>query len=126
VAVVQVPPNNVPFFAADGTLNLSWRKWFENVTERLGGYGGGLQPQSNVLDGLAALNASPGMLAQLDADSFTKRTLTAGTGITITNGNGSAGNPTVALTAVPGVAGVHALPTSITVNGYGQITAISP
>lgn len=126
MAVVQVPPNAVPFFAADGTVNLSWRKWFENVTERLGGYGGGLQPQSNVLDGLAALNSSPGLLAQLDADSFTKRMLTAGAGITITNGSGAAGNPTVALTAIAGVAGVHVSPTSITINGYGQVTAISP
>lgn len=126
MATVQVPPANVPFFAKDGSMNQAWRAWFDNVTARVGGYDGGSQAASPVLDGIASLNATPGLLAQLDADSFTKRTLTAGSGLTVTNGTGAAGNPTVALTAVPGVAGVHASPTSISVNGFGQITAISP
>lgn len=126
MATVQVPPANVPFFAKDGSMNQAWRAWFDNVTARVGGYDGGSQPSSPVLDGISALNGTAGVVVQLDADSFTKRTLTQGSGITITNGTGAAGNPTVALTAVPGVAGVHASPTSITLNGFGQVTAITP
>lgn len=49
--------------------------------------------------------------------------VTAGDRVTVTTD--VAGVATVGLTAVPGVSGVHGSPTSITVNGYGQITAIS-
>ena len=123
---LQVPPANVPFFAADGSMSQPWRAWFDNATVRMGGFDGGSQAASPVLDGISSLNSTPGLLAQLDADSFTKRTITAGAGLTVTNGTGASGNPTVALTAIAGVSGVHASPTSITVNGFGQITAISP
>lgn len=47
----------------------------------------------------------------------------AGAGITVTGADGQA---TVAITNTGVVAGVHASPTSITVNARGQITAISP
>jgi len=126
MTTVQVPPANVPFFAADGSISQPWRKLFDGLAERVGGYDGGSQPSSPVLDGISSLNSTPGLLAQLDADSFTKRTLTAGAGLTVTNGTGASGNPTVALTAITGVSGVHASPTSITIDGYGRVTAISP
>jgi hypothetical protein len=47
------------------------------------------------------------------------RTITAGTGVTVTNGSGAAGNPTIALTAA-GAAGTYK---SVTTNAYGQVTA---
>lgn len=56
------------------------------------------QNSDTTLTALAAYNTN-GILTQTSADTFTGRTLTAGAGITITNGNGVSGNPTVAVTA---------------------------
>lgn len=128
MARLQVPPMSVPLMASDGSVNQAWMSFFIAIEELLGGYNAeGAQPRSDVLDGLAELNGTAGLLVQVDPDDFTKRTISGTAGqIAVTNGNGVSGNPTIALAAVPGVAGTHALPTSITVDGYGRITAISP
>jgi len=57
----------------------------------------GVQPFSSTLDALSSFNTN-GVMVQTAADTFTGRTITAGTGISVTNGDGVAGNPTVTCT----------------------------
>lgn len=54
-----------------------------------------VQAYDDTLAALAAYNTN-GIVTQTAADTFTGRTITAGDGVAITNGNGVAGNPTVA------------------------------
>jgi len=85
---------------------------------------------------LAALNGQPlnaqltalgtvgvnGMITRTSAGALTARTLTASTGITITNADGAAGNPIIALAATPVVAGNYTS-ADITVDAQGRITS---
>jgi hypothetical protein len=122
---VQIPPPQTPFLNQDGTVSMVWLTFLNALVTRAGGISG-YQPAANNLDGLASLNASAGIVVQTGAATFTKRTLAGIAGRTvITVPDGATGSPTVDLAPVAGVAGVHASPTSLTIDGYGRVTAIS-
>ena len=66
---------------------------------------------------LSLINASTGIMAKTGSTTLTPRTLqVSGQGITITNGSGVSGDPTIALTGVPAaIAGL---------SGFGQLTML--
>lgn len=124
---LQIPPIQLPFLGPDGKVSQQWYNFLTAVVARAGGILGGLQPEDDTLTALASLNGTAGLVVETAADTFTKRSLAGVAGRTVvTNPTGAAGNPTVDLAPVAGVSGVHASPTSITLDGFGRVTAISP
>jgi len=65
------------------------------------------------LEAIAALSTT-GMVARTGAATYTPRTITAGTGIAVTNGDGVAGAPSIALSAATASGGIFTVVVKLT------------
>jgi hypothetical protein len=78
--------------------------------------GSDIQPFSNDLTALSGLGSN-GIITKTGTGTATSRTITAGTNISITNGDGVAGNPTITGSSTPEVSAIIKTGT----NGSGNI-----
>lgn len=85
------------------------------------------QPLDSDLTAVANL-AGTGLIVRTATGAATTRTITASTGITVANGDGVSGNPTVSLSNV-GTAGTFGSATQVpvlTTNAQGQVVSVTP
>lgn len=81
----------------------------------------GVQPYDSTLSALASLSGVTGMVVETGVDAFVTRTITGTTGrVTITNGDGIDGDPTIDLASGVVTPGTYS---SVTVDTYGRVTA---
>jgi hypothetical protein len=81
--------------------------------------GSNVQAYSVQLQSLADVSSN-GMLSRSAANTITPRSIAAGSTITVTNGDGSAGNPTIAFSVAPGDSG-----NILTSNGTAWTSALN-
>lgn len=90
-------------------------------------FGALFQPIDETLIALASLNSTAGLLTQTGADAFTKRTLTGTANeITVTNGDGAAGAPTLSLPAAMTLTGKTMTGGTFTGGLWNKVTITAP
>lgn len=83
-----------------------------------------LQPLDSTLTAFAAYNTN-GLLTQTAADTFTGRTITGTTNqITVTNGSGVSGDPTLSIPVLFVAPGAASISTNFEVTGYASMSQI--
>jgi len=118
MAQVRIPaPGKVVIEPKSGLIARDWYYFFHSLVQRSGGEGDAtLQTQDDDLDALAALS-STGILARTAASTYALRSIAAGSGVSVANGNGVSGNPTVTadVQSLSGGSGIY-------VSGSGALT----
>ena len=85
------------------------------------------QPVDATLTALSSFNSN-GILVQTAHDTFVSRSIASGTGITVSNGDGVSGNPSIAISASGVTASTYGSASQVSsfaVNAQGQITSAS-
>ena len=107
--------NNAPLQLSNSTVNI-------NGTLALNGVN--ITADASALNAITNLNGVTGIVA-VSAGNVNGRTLTAGTGVSITNANGTEGNPTIALNPSGATSGSYAgANTNFEINTVGQVVSI--
>ena len=77
---------------------------------------------ASAINNMANIGSATGIIAVTGGDVY-GRTLIAGTPVSITNANGTTGNPTITLASIANVSGSYGPFTKFAVNDYGQIVS---
>ena len=111
----MVHANNSPLQLSTNAVNINGTFQLSGVT---------LTASASTLNAVADLTGATGLVA-VSAGNVYGRTLVAGTGIIISNADGTEGNPTIAMVTAT-TSGSYKGPNDIEVNAVGQIVSISP
>ena len=117
--VTQIPAPRVAF-TQDGQITTQWFRWLNNVYT-ITGAGLGITPVINGGTGLGTIPTNGQLLIGNDT-GYSLNTLTAGTGITVTNGAGAISIVNNGVTSVGGTGTVNGITLTGTVTTTGNLT----
>ena len=118
----QIPAPRVPFMdERTGTISREWFRFLNNLYTILGGGNGIIDP----VNGGTGVGTTPtnGQLLIGNGTGYTLNTLTAGTGIGVTNGAGSVAVKVADTGVVAGSYGTSSSVPNYAVNAQGQLTS---